>query len=76
MDAKSRVCETFFNRFANLHDQSGWSINKLADISGLDRSTIINYRQRKHTPNAVSVAVIAEAFGVSTDWLLGVGEWR
>lgn len=42
----------------------GWSLDKLADSSGLSRKTIINIEQGHKIPTITSVHALAHAFGI------------
>lgn len=47
------------------------SISALAEMAGVPRSTISNIKLRKSIPNGETLSKIADALGVSTDYLLG-----
>ena len=46
----------------------------LADLTGIGRATIGNYCEGTRTPDAFNLAKIAEAFNVSTDYLIGLSD--
>ena len=43
----------------------------LADIFNVDRTAVGKWEQGKNKPNADTLVIIADYFGVSTDYLLG-----
>ncbi len=49
---------------------------ELAKRSGVPNRSISNYVTRKSTMKADALAAIAEALGVSADWLLGLEDKR
>lgn len=51
------------------------TIGKLGDKSGVPERNISNYVAMRHMIPADALAKIAEALGVSADWLLGMGEY-
>jgi DNA-binding XRE family transcriptional regulator len=50
--------------------ERGWSQTELADRIGVDPSQISRYEQGRITPSADVIVRFAEAFNVSTDYLL------
>lgn len=50
------------------------TIGKLGEKSGVPERNISNYVAMRHMMPADALAKIAEALGVSADWLLGMGE--
>lgn len=58
-----------FEKIKELADKQGISLNKLEEKLGFSRNTI--YNMKKSTPNVERVSMIADYFGVSTDYLLG-----
>jgi len=59
------------NRFERLREQKGWSRSTLAEISGLKQTTIYSYERRGMTPRGDKLFRLAEALGVSPEYLLG-----
>lgn len=59
-------------KIEELLNQRGWSRYKLAKESGLSQSTVVSlFSGRVKNPSTESLAKIADALGVSTDYLLG-----
>ena len=48
----------------------------LAEILNVDRTAVGKWEQGKNKPNADTLLVIADYFGVSTDYLLGISDIR
>ena len=64
----------FYDRFKALCDHRGISCNKAALEMGLSNATPTAWKKRGLTPKADTLEVIANYFGVSTDFLLGKEE--
>lgn len=62
----------FFDRYLDLCNKRGISpmSQKAADLLGVTRATITAWSKSKKTPKGNTVALIADALGVSTDYLL------
>jgi transcriptional regulator with XRE-family HTH domain len=70
--------ESIDARLRRLQSEHGWSLQQVADRTGLSKSSVQNY-MRKNDPQKPGVdALIALASGldVSTDWLLGISNTR
>ena len=61
----------FYDRFKELCDKRGISCNRAALEMGLSNATPTAWKKRGLTPKADTLAVIANYFGVTTDYLLG-----
>lgn len=74
MKTKSARAALFQARLRNTLKSAELSQAKLADLIGSDRSTIsqILSEQSTRVPSAHLVAQIAEALGITSDWLLGL----
>lgn len=64
---------TFFERYAKLCEDRGIDpcSQKAAEAIGVTRATISSWNKKNTTPNGETVAVIAKALNVSSDYLLG-----
>ena len=64
---------TFYERYAAAVEKSGLKpgSKKAADLIGADKSAISKWNKNNTTPQGTTVAAIADAFGVSADYLLG-----
>lgn len=61
----------FYDRFKELCDRQGVSCNRAAIEMGLSNATPTAWKKRGLTPKADTLAIIADYFGVSVDYLLG-----
>ena len=61
----------FYDRFKQLCEQRGISCNRAATEMGLSNATPTSWKKRGLTPKADTLAIIANYFGVSVDYLLG-----
>ena len=68
--------ENFKCRINILHQESGVSIKKFADMVGLSRQTMQFYLDGRRTPDSDSLAKICKALSVSSDWLLCLSDVR
>lgn len=60
---------TVFDRVKKLADKQGISINTLEERTGFSRNSL--YSWKKKVPGGNSLKIIADYFGVTTDYLLG-----
>lgn len=58
------------NRITALREQRGWSKTYVAKKLGLNLSTYANYEYGNREPDIKTLTQIANAYGVSTDYLL------
>jgi transcriptional regulator with XRE-family HTH domain len=66
--------ELMSQRLRELRGQQGWTQQELADLAGLERKSIIRYENAQSRPTGRALLALAELFGVSTDYLLGLSE--
>ena len=59
-------------RLRELREKKRLSQQQLADWLGLTRSSISNYENNTQTPPADTLVCLADIYGVSVDYLLGV----
>lgn len=59
-----------------LRESREWSQAELAKRAGVTKSAISTYELDMRTPSADVVYAFAKAFGVSSDYLLGIAERR
>ena len=59
-----------------LRESRDWSQAELARRAGVTKSAISTYELGTRTPSADVVCAFAKVFGVSADYLLGLGERR
>ncbi len=60
------------NRIRDLREDRDLRQSDVADATGIDQKTISNYETGKTNPDSFAIIRLAEFFGVSTDYLLGV----
>ena len=60
------------NRIRDLREDMDLRQSDVANATGIDRKTISNYETGKTNPDSFAIIKLAEFFGVSTDYLLGV----
>ena len=58
---------------ADLREQKEWNQSELADKSGVSRVMIGNYERGEAVPSVDAAKKIADALGVSMDYLVGEG---
>lgn len=61
----------FADRLKCLREKSGWSLLELARRSGLVANSISRYERGKGEPTMFALGLLADTFGVTTDWLAG-----
>jgi len=66
----SRLKFEFSERLSSLLGEKLWSQSDLSERTGLRPSKISEYVRARVMPNAESAVVLAEAFGVRTEWLV------
>lgn len=64
---------TFFSKYELLCSEKGIlpMSQEAADLIGVERATITNWKKRKSFPKGETLIRIADCFRVSTDYLLG-----
>ncbi len=60
------------DRLRSLREQSGWSQRELGRRSGVGETMIAKYERGENEPSGIAVRLLAETFGVSTDYLFGL----
>ena len=66
----------FHDRMRKAIAMRGWSQCKLSEMTGISTVTLSKYVRGENEPSADRLRVIAEALGVSADWLLGLTDQR
>ena len=67
--------ENFAKRLRELRKEQNISQRKLAQIFGLSHTAYGDYERNINQPSLETLIVIAEYFGVTTDYLLGREEY-
>lgn len=74
MRNKPDPSHSFYSRFSQLiakKEEKGLGICTVAFYSGINKNTLINYRQKNSMPEVKQLEKLADYFGVTTDYLLG-----
>lgn len=74
MTDKPETSHPFYSRFNQLitkKKEKGMGICAVAFYSGMNKNTLINYREKRSMPNVKQLEKLADYFGVTTDYLLG-----
>ena len=61
----------FLSRLNSLLKERSINITDLANMTGLPRSTISSYINRKSNPSIIQLKLLADYFNVSIDYLVG-----
>lgn len=61
----------FLDRFLTLIKENNTTVSDISQQTGLPRSTISSYINRKSTPSAFQLEILANFFDVSIDYLVG-----
>jgi transcriptional regulator with XRE-family HTH domain len=62
-------------RLRELMDERELSVTKVVVLTGISDKTIRRYREGAHVPSSSHLLKLADALGVSTDYLLGRSDW-
>lgn len=65
--------ELFRTRLKEARKEQGMSRDKLSELSGISKKTIVNVENVKHLPYLHTAIALADALNVSLDWLCGIG---
>lgn len=57
--------KTIYNRILELCEEYGWTMNRLAEMSGMTQSTIYSYRYRNSIPKVETLIAICDALGIT-----------
>ncbi len=60
------------DRLRELREKRGWSQRELGRISGAGQTMVTKYERGENEPSGTAVRLLAEALGVSADYLLGM----
>jgi len=66
----------FQERLKALMDSRGYGIKALADKMNITSATLSRYLSGNRSPDLPYVVKLAEFFGVSIDWILGINDDR
>lgn len=57
--------KTIYNRILVLCEEYGWTMSRLAEMSGMTQSTLYTYRYRNSMPKIETLIAICDAFGIT-----------
>lgn len=57
--------KTIYNRILELCEEYGWTMNRLAEMSGMTQSTMYSYRYRNSIPKVETLIAICDALGIT-----------
>lgn len=66
----------FGDKIKNLRTDADLKQKEVAEIIKVSRSSISSYEQNKNQPDLHAVIELAKLFNVSTDYLLGLSEYK
>ncbi|EEG28529.1 DNA-binding helix-turn-helix protein [[Clostridium] methylpentosum DSM 5476] len=66
----------FGDKIKNLRTDADLKQKEVAEILKVSRSSISSYEQNKNQPDLHAVIELAKLFNVSTDYLLGLSEYK
>lgn len=66
----------FAKRLKELRNERGLSQAELAKATGLSHTALVYWENEKRIPKANAVLILAEFFGVTTDYLLGAKDYN
>ena len=64
--------EIFPSRIKNARAKTGFTQREVAKETGIPLSTIAKYETAKLQPDLEKLVILADFYGVSIDWLLGI----
>ena len=65
--------ENFASRIKKARLDTGLTQKMIEAETGIKQSTIAKYENGMLEPDLEKLGILAECYGVSTDWLLGIG---
>ncbi len=67
---------TFSDRLKTLKDENNLTFRQMEEKTGVSKSAIRDWVRHGNYPNSFNLMTIAKVFDVSTDWLLGISDFR
>lgn len=74
MKVKHYMPAEFSRKFDQVVYDSGLTCKQIAELTGVERKAISNYRLGHNIPNVCFLMKFCATFHVSADWLLGIKE--
>lgn len=63
--------ESFASKLKNARERTGLTQRETARETGITQSVLARYETGKLEPNIETLGILADFYGVSTDWLIG-----
>ena len=63
--------EGFSSKLKKARGDTGFTQREIARETGIPHSTIANYETGRTEPDIENLGILADFYGVSTDWLIG-----
>lgn len=63
--------ESFCSKLKKARIDTGFTQREIAKETGIAQSTIANYETGRTEPDIENLGILADFYGVSTDWLIG-----
>lgn len=70
------MTKVFAKRLKEARLSAGLTRPQLVEKSGVSKNSIFNLEHEKHIPNLYTIVALADALGVSLDWLVGRNEYE
>lgn len=64
--------ENFANNLKRARENKKYTQQYVADVLSTSRTNITKYENGSLEPNIETIGMLAELYGVSTDWLFGI----
>lgn len=71
-----KICKKFSRRLKKLKNDRGMTLDEIADILGISRQSVVYYAMGDRLPSIPILIRIANLFGTSVDYMLGVSNKR
>ncbi len=70
----SELCKIFSKRFKRLRNNRGYTLDRIADILGISRQSVVYYSMGDRLPSIPILVRLAKLLSTSVDHLLGADE--
>lgn len=64
--------ESFPSRLKKAREKTGFTQRDIEVETGIKQSTLASYEVGRTEPDIETIGILAEFYGVSTDWLIGL----
>ena len=66
--------EIFASRIKNAREKNGLTQREVERETGIKQSSLAKYETGRNEPDIETVGILAEFYGISIDWLFGLGK--